>query len=87
MFTEQRPALYDLLQDWEGWWRDVIAVRVSAPELVVNVDQLSTLESVARKHSPQRALAAIKLIQDTRQQLLENVNPRIALEGLALGMP
>ncbi|HST06107.1 MAG TPA: DNA polymerase III subunit delta' [Chloroflexia bacterium] len=87
MFTEQRPALYDLLQDWEGWWRDVIAFRVSAPELVVNVDQLPVLESVARKHSPQGALAAIKLIQDTRQQLLENVNPRVALEGLALGMP
>lgn len=87
MFTEQRPALYDLLQDWEGWWRDVIAVSAAVPELVVNVDQMQALESAARKHTPKSALAAIQLIQNTRQQLLENVNPRVALESLALGMP
>nr|AIA15492.1 DNA polymerase III, delta subunit [uncultured bacterium] len=86
MFTESRPALYEMLQDWEGWWRDVIAVRAPAPELVVNIDQMQALESAARKHSSGSALAAIKLIQDTRQQLLENVNPRVALEALALGM-
>ncbi|MEP6776416.1 MAG: DNA polymerase III subunit delta' [Chloroflexota bacterium] len=86
MFSESRPVLYDMLQDWEGWWRDVIAVRAPAPELVVNVDQMQALQSAARKHGAKSALAAIQLIQDTRQQLLENVNPRVALEALALGM-
>jgi DNA polymerase III subunit delta' len=86
MFTESRPVLYEMLQDWEGWWRDVIAVRAPAPELVVNVDQMQALQSAARKHTAKSALAAIQLIQDTRQQLLENVNPRVALEALALGM-
>jgi DNA polymerase-3 subunit delta' len=86
MFTESRPVLYEMLQDWEGWWRDVIAVRAPAPELVVNIDQMQALQSAARKHSAKSALAAIQLIQNTRQQLLENVNPRVALEALALGM-
>jgi DNA polymerase-3 subunit delta' len=86
MFTETRPALYEMLQDWEGWWRDVIAVRASAPELVANIDQMPALQSAARKHTAKSALSAIQLIQDTRQQLLENVNPRVALEALALGM-
>jgi DNA polymerase-3 subunit delta' len=86
MFTESRPILYEMLEDWEGWWRDVIAVRASAPELVVNVDQMQALESAARRSDPGRALGAIQLIQETRQQLLDNVNPRVALEALALGM-
>jgi DNA polymerase III subunit delta' len=85
-FTDSRSEVYELLQHWEGWWRDVIAVR-SAPELVANVDQMQALQSSARKHGPEAALAAIALVQDTRQQLLENVNPRLALEALALGIP
>ncbi len=86
LFTDSRPELYELLQYWEGWWRDVIAVR-SAPELVANVDQLHVLQSSARKYTPRSALNAIMLVQDTRRQLLENVNPRLALESLVLGMP
>lgn len=86
MFTDARSEVYELLQHWEGWWRDVIAVQ-SAPELVSNVDQLQALQSSARKYSPRSALDAIMLVQNTRQQLLENVNPRLALEALALGIP
>lgn len=86
MFTDARPELYELLGHWEGWWRDVIAIQ-SAPELVANIDQLSVLQSSARKYTTRSALNAIKLVQDTRQQLMENVNPRLALESLVLGIP
>nr|AIA13456.1 DNA polymerase III, delta subunit [uncultured bacterium] len=86
MFTDSRPELYELLQHWEGWWRDVIAVQ-SAPELVANVDQLQVLQSSARKYTPRSAMCAITLVQDTRRQLMENVNPRLALESLVLGIP
>jgi DNA polymerase-3 subunit delta' len=87
LFTDARPELYELLDTWEGWWRDVLLVSASAPELVANVDHVSTLRSLARKNSPTRASSAVTLIQATRQQLLENVNPRLALEALALGLP
>ena len=86
MFTDARPEVYEFLQHWEGWWRDVIAVQ-SAPELVTNVDQLQALQASARKHTPSSALGAISLVQATRKQLMENVNPRLALEALVLGMP
>ena len=86
LFTDARPEVYELLQHWEGWWRDVIAAQ-SAPELVANVDQLSALQSSARKYNRRSALDAISLVQDTRKQLMENVNPRLALEALVLDMP
>jgi hypothetical protein len=62
-------------------------VSAAASELVINVDQLAALRSVATKHSPARAAAAIELIHRTTQELRENVNPRLALEALALGLP
>lgn len=86
-FTDARPELYAALDTWEGWWRDVLVVRSDAPELVMNVDQLTTLNSLARRVSTERAHEAITLIQRTRRQLQENVNPRLALEALTLGLP
>ncbi len=87
MFTEARPELYEMLDTWEGWWRDVMVVASSSPELVVNIDHLSTLRSLARKNNASHAVSAVRLIHDTKQQLMENVNPRLAFESLALGLP
>jgi DNA polymerase-3 subunit delta' len=87
MYTEARAELYDMLETWEAWWRDVLLVTASVPERAENIDQMSTLRSLARKHSPSDATAAVVLIQQTRQELAENVNPRLALESLVLGLP
>jgi DNA polymerase-3 subunit delta' len=86
-FTDARPALYAMLDTWESWWRDVLIVSAQASELAANVDQMQALSASASRNSPKRAAEALELISQTRQQLQENVNPRLALESLALGMP
>jgi DNA polymerase III subunit delta' len=86
-FTDARQDLYTSLDVWESWWRDVIMLRASAPELVMNVDQMGALGAAARRVPSESAHEAILLIQQTRRQLMENVNPRLALEALALGLP
>jgi DNA polymerase III subunit delta' len=86
-YTEARPELYATLDTWEGWWRDVLAVRAGVPELATNTDQLTTLAAVAKRLTTDQAYEAIELVQRTRKQLQENVNPRLALEALVLGMP
>jgi DNA polymerase-3 subunit delta' len=87
MFTDARPELYEMLETWEGWWRDVMVVASSAPELASNVDHVATLSSLVKKYNVVGAAGAVDLIQETRKQLLENVNPRLALESLVLGLP
>nr|AIA14614.1 Mur ligase family, glutamate ligase domain protein [uncultured bacterium] len=87
MFTDARPELYEMLSTWEGWWRDVMVTSSSAADLAVNIDQLAALRSVASKQGTARAARAVALIQETRKQLQENVNPRLALEALAIGLP
>lgn len=86
-FTDARPEVYAAFDTWEGWWRDVLVVTASNPELVMNIDQLTTLNAVARRVPTAGAHDAIRLIQQTRAQLLENVNPRLALEALTIGLP
>jgi len=86
-FTDARSELYAMLDTWETWWRDVLVAGAGAKELVANVDQLQALGASASRHSPSSAAAALALLADTRQQLQENANPRLALESLALRMP
>jgi DNA polymerase-3 subunit delta' len=86
-FTDARSDLYEMLDTWETWWRDVLMVGASAVELVANTDQLPALKSVASRVPLSTAVEAVALIQRTRQQLNENVNPRLALESLALNLP
>lgn len=87
LFTDARAELYEMLAIWESWWRDVLVVKAGAPELALNADQLTALLSTASRASVEKASNALKLIQRTRQELQENVNPRLALEALALGLP
>lgn len=86
-FTEARGELYNALEIWEGWWRDVLMLKAGADDLVMNVDQRSALKSVAKRVPVDRAHAAIGLIGEARQQLQENANPRLVLEALTLGIP
>ena len=87
LFTDARADLFSMLDTWEGWWRDVLLVGAAADELAANTDQLPALRSTASRVPVGKAAAAVRLIQRTRQQLNENVNPRLALEALALGLP
>lgn len=87
MYTDDRPGLHRYLDAWEGWWRDVMAAGAGAQELAAGIDQASAVASTARRISPRRAAEAIALVQTARRQLQENVNPRLALEALTLGLP
>jgi DNA polymerase-3 subunit delta' len=87
MYTDDRPALHEYLDVWEGWWRDVMAAGAGAHELITGIDQASTLASIARRITPAQAAKAVTLVQHARRQLQENVNPRLALEALTLGLP
>jgi DNA polymerase-3 subunit delta' len=86
-FTDNRAAVYETLDVWEGWWRDVLVAGTGAEELVINLDQLPSLISLGRRVAVDSAYQTVLLVQQTRQQLMENVNPRLALEALTLGLP
>ena len=65
-FTDARQDLYAALDVWEGWWRDLLVVKSGASDLVMNIDQLPALQSLARKVPVDKAHSAVTLIQDTQ---------------------
>ena len=86
-FLESREPARDELGLWLEWWRDVMMVKCGVPELVTNQARLDTLTAVAEQLLPYQAASAARGIQTAAYYLDRNVNPRLALEGLMLGLP
>lgn len=80
-------AVLGLLEQWQGWWRDLLLVEEDCLDLVCNGDCLAGLHAAAQKVPPETALTFLQALRSTRQRLLEQVNPRLAFEELLLQLP
>jgi DNA polymerase-3 subunit delta' len=65
------------------WLRDVACVAWGAPELVCHLDRAEAVADDAEGRDPQRARAAVELVEDARRRLRSNVTEELALEALA----
>lgn len=80
----ESEELAEVLALWQTWWRDVFLMGIRCEELIVNLDYLEPCRQMAQQYSTAEAGAAIRDIEKARQQLDENVNPRLVLEALFL---
>ncbi len=64
------------------WFSDLAALAWGAEELVRNVDRLADLRADAGT-DPRRLLAAVELVEETRQRFQLNVSEELACEALA----
>ncbi len=80
----KRENLREILQVWQVWWRDVLLVALNNEPLVTNSDQIETLRTMARCYGIEASANAYKNTGNTLMMLEQNVNPRLALEGLVL---
>ena len=76
----------DLFVD-DAWWRDLLLLSGRGDGPVVNVDRLAELRSLAGPERLGQAWAAVRALQNAAAQIEDNVNPRLALEGLLLKLP
>ena len=86
-FGRGREAVYDELQLWLEWWRDVLVVREGNDRLALNLSRLGALETAASSCTSTQVVGAIRAIQETTSMLESNVNPRLCIEGMMLRMP
>jgi DNA polymerase-3 subunit delta' len=75
------------IESWATWWRDLLLLRGGGEGYLVNVDRLDELRSLADRCSVTQAWSMVKALQATAAQLEANVNARLAMEGLLLGLP
>lgn len=82
-----REAMASALATWTGWWRDVLVVRAGCEELASCVDRMDELRDAATKLEVAGIAGAIRRTGLATSHLDDNVNPRLALEGLFLDLP
>ena len=82
-----RDAVYETLDLWAGWWRDVLLVREGCTDQIANADREDTLAAAAEHYHSGDVARFLSAVVATRDYLERNVNPRLALETLVLSMP
>lgn len=75
-----------LVELWTCWWRD-LALFGQGTEGLINLDQSAQYKLVGEKLTLTRILEMLRALQATAAQLEDNVNIRLALEGLFLQLP
>jgi len=86
-FNQNRGLVYDVLDFWIDYWRDLLLVKLGCRDMITNVDRLAALAEMAEGYSPFQIRDIIKNILKAKEQLGQNANPRLALEVLMLDMP
>jgi len=79
--------VYERLNLWLDWWRDLLLVKVGSIDNITNIDRLNTLSDMAGGCNLAQIRAFIRSIRAAGEQLRQNANPRLVLEVLMLDIP
>lgn len=83
----QQALVFEWLELWQSWWRDVLLVSAGCPESVTHTDRQEELQREAERYRLSEVYAFVARLGETAQQLRENVNPQLALENVLLHLP
>ena len=72
---------------WQSWWRDVLLVRSGNAGAITHLDRRAELEDIARAVPLEQTQHFLQLLDATREQLADNVNPQLAFENATLHVP
>jgi len=86
-FWRDRAAVYDELEQWSDWWRDVLLTYNGLSHATTNPEWAGVLESVAESLGQDGLIQAAGSVASTRKALTANASPRLALEVFVLDMP
>lgn len=82
----RRDAMDRALVDLAGFYRDVLALHLSAPVAVVHSDCRADATAAAAKWSPESALRRMEAVLACRDAIEANVKPIIAVEAMMLAL-
>ncbi|MFH1648034.1 MAG: DNA polymerase III subunit delta' [Chloroflexota bacterium] len=86
-FGQSRRLVYDVLDFWLDYWRDLMLVKTGCAGMITNIDRESGLAAMAGGYRLAQIKNSIESIRAAAVQLRKNVNPRLALEVLMLDIP
>jgi DNA polymerase III subunit delta' len=86
-FNQGRGPVLETLDLWLSWWRDLLLIKLGCSEIIVNIDQIDMLRKLAGTYDVARIRTVIGNLQDARDQLRQNGNPKLVFEVLTLNIP
>ena len=86
-FSSDRESVQEVLSLWLGWWRDLMLTKGGSGNFITNVDREEMLHSEAKRYSLAKIKGFIQSLNQAREQLEHNANPRLVLEVLMLTLP
>jgi DNA polymerase-3 subunit delta' len=86
-FSKKRGVVYETLDTWTGYWRDILLVKTGCNNNIVNTDFLPDLVQVAGAYNLSQIKMALKSIIEAGEQLKLNANARLVMEALMLNIP
>ena len=86
-FSKKREIIYETLDTWAGWWRDLLLVKTGRNGDIVSIDFMPAVVEMAGTYSLAQIKDVIKYILEAGEQLKLNANPRLVLESLMLNFP
>ncbi len=86
-FQKKRETVYETLDTWASWWRDILLVKTGCNNDIVSIDYLPSLGGVAGSFSLAQIKTAIQSIVEAGEQLKLNANSRLVMEALMLNIP
>ena len=87
LFAKDRQAVYERLELWREWWRDLLLCLSGVPQAAINTELTAELAAQADGLSMMQARDVLAEIDDAARALRQNVHPRLVLENLMLRIP
>jgi len=85
--SQNASALPELLDLWQGWWRDLLLVKSGNPKALTNVDREQTVVHEAQHYTLEEIRTCLRTIERAALQVEQNVNATLAMEVLLLSIP
>jgi DNA polymerase-3 subunit delta' len=86
-FTQNRGLVYDVLDLWLDYWRDLMLVKIGCRDMITNVDRRDGLVAMAHGYRLGQIRDFMESLRAAGEQLRQNANPRLVLEVLMLDVP
>ena len=69
-FAKKRETVYETLDTWAGWWRDILLAKTGCHGDIISIDCLSGLDELARTYN----LVQIKMSIESILEAASNSN-------------
>ena len=86
-FAKKRETVYETLDTWAGWWRDILLAKTGCHDHIISLDFQPALAEMAGTYNLVQIKDIIGFILEAENQLKQNASSRLVLETLMLNIP